>query len=262
MNGNVFINDFISMGMNDYFKKENTNIFEAHIVECLCDIYGVENIKRVYEAHDEGGFITLMHKYGLSRSMYDNFIRDTIRYEKFREENQRDPSVKSDIASKIEVAIIRMFLYKCLLIEPSLEEISHFENNLLNNFAIIKMHFNTSLEPNHTREIWDKKKRILSDNVELIEIKPKYLDDFTYAKYGTSLSDVKQMDYRMVEELNSYIESKMALEVDTVPEKKKPKVSIFQNTALSTGSGFVDGLLFAGLIATIISSILIYIFLH
>ena len=74
-------------------------------------------------------------------------------------EHQKEPSIKSDIASKIEVSIIIMFIYKCLLIEPTLEEISHFENNLLNNFEMIKFHFSTSLNPNRTRDIWDKKKR-------------------------------------------------------------------------------------------------------
>ena len=48
--------------------------------------------------------------------------------------------------------------------------------------SVIKLHFNTSINPNKTRELWEKKKKILSDNVELIEIKPKYLDEFTYAR--------------------------------------------------------------------------------
>jgi len=153
-----------------------------------------------------------------------------------------------------------MFLYKCLLFEPTLEEISHFENNLLNNFEIIKMHFNTSINPNKTREIWDKKKKMLTESVELIEIKPEYLDEFTYAKFGTSLSDVKKMDYRMVEELNKYIKSKIEITGEVVPKIKQEKFSI-KNTVLSSGNGFVDALLIAGVIATEISVALIYMFL-
>lgn len=262
MGETVFINDFISIGINDYFSNRTSNFFEAHIIECLCDIYGYEALKSVCLQKDEAGFISLIHKYGLSRNMYDNFLRDMIKYEKFKEDNSNDPSLKSDIASKIEVAVITMFLYKCLLIEPSLEEISHFENDLLNNFAIIKLHFNTSLNPNRTRDVWDKKKHMLTDNVELVEIKPEYLDEFTYAKFGTSLQDVKKMDYRMVEELNKYIKSKQTIVVEDIPKRKIPNEGLFKNTILSTGNGYVDALLIAGIIATEISIGLIYLFLH
>lgn len=263
MGENVFINDFISMGMHAFFNGINACPFEVHIIECMCDVYGTENLKQIYIAKDESAFLNLIHKYGLARNIYDNFIRDTIIFEKFKEENKQDPSIKSDIASKIEVAVIKMFLYKCLLFEPTLEEISHFENNLLNNFTIIKMHFNTSLDPNETRNIWEQKKRILSDNVELVEIKPKLLDEETYAKFGTSLKDVKEMDYRMVEELNKYIESKLAtMTVEAPTTKKKSSGGLFKNTVLTSGNGFVDGLLITSIIATIISSVLIYIFLN
>lgn len=264
MNGTVFINDFISKGMAEYFARKSATTFESHIVECLCDIYGFDNLKKVYDSKNEGSFATLLYRYGFSPDKYDNFLRDTIKYEKFAQENQKDPSVKSDIASKVEASLITMFLHKCLLIEPSLEEISHFENNLLNNFAMIKLHFNTSLNPNRTREIWDKKKRMLEDNVELVEIKPKYLDAFTYAKFGTSLDEVKKMDYRMVEELNKYIESKLNEKPIVAPKRmpKKKGVELLRNTVLSSGNGYVDALLIAGIIATEMSIGLIYLFLH
>ncbi len=249
--------------MAAYFGNQPSNIFEKHVVECLCDIYGIDKIKKCYEAKNEQAFIALIHTYGLSRTVFDNFLRDTIKYEKFKSDNQKDPSLKSDIASKVEFALITMFLHRCLLLEPSLEEISHFENDLLNNFEVIKLHFNTSLNPNMTRDTWDKKKRMLTDNVELVEIKPAYLDEFTYAKFGTSLQDVKKMDYRMVEELNSYIKSKMELSIeDSRPEKKDIISSLKRDTVLSTGNGFVDALFVAAIIATEMSIGLIYLFLN
>ncbi len=264
MNETVFINDFISIGLSDFYKEPHQASFESHIIECLCDIYGKENIKKVYEARDEAGFQNLIFKYGCAKTVYDNFLRDTIKFENFKNENTKDPSVKSDIGSKVEISVITMFLYKCLLLAPSLEEISHFENNLLNNFSIIKWNFNTALNPNRTRDTWEKKKRMLTDNVELVEIKPEYLDEFTYAKFGTSLEDVKKMDYRMVTELNNYIKSKLTVEASSLPKRKEPttKWAFLNNTVLSTGNGYVDALLIAGIIATEMSIALIYLFLH
>ncbi len=104
---------------------------------------------------------------------------------------------------------------------------------------------------------------MLTDNVELIEIKPEYLDEFTYAKFGTSLKDVKKMDYRMVKELNDYIKSKMTVSIpEDRPKDKFSLSNINKRTVLSSGNGYVDGLLIAGIIATEISIGLIYLFLH
>lgn len=258
----VFINPFISLGCSDFFDKESNASFEAHVIECLCDIYGKDKVKEIYVAKDEARFASLLHVYGLSQNIYDSFLRDTLKYLKFMDEKRQEPSLKSDIASKVEVSIISMFIYKCLLIEPTVEEISHFENDLLNNFEIIKQHFNNSLNPNRTRDVWDKKKKMLTDNVELIEIKPTYLDEFTYAKYGINLADVKRMDYRMVDQLNSFIKEKQAsLEVENPKDKKNFKGPILK-TAVTSGSGFVDALLIASIIATEMSIGLIYLFLH
>lgn len=263
MNESVFINDFIQIGMTDYFTKRVTSTFESHIIECLADIYGEDKLKHTFETKNEAAFVSLIHTYGLSRNIYDNFLRDTNKYTKFKIENKKNPAIKSDVASKIEVSIITMFIYKCLLIDPTMEELSHFENNLLNNFEMIKWHFNTSVDPNKTREVWDKKKRMLTDNVELIEIKPEYLDEFTYARFGTSLQDVKKMDYRMVEELNNYIKDKMnTMTIEAETKNRKPSKKVFANTVLSTGSGFADAILIAAIIATEMSIGLIYLFLH
>ncbi len=264
MSETVFINPFFTIGMNDYFIEHKVESFEAHIVECLCDIYGEDKLRAVYDSKNEAAFASLLHTYGFSHSKYDNFLRDTLKYLSFKNEKIKDPSVKSDIASKVEMSVITMFLYKCLLIEPTLEEISHFENNLLNNFEMIKWHFSASLNPNRTREAWEKKKRMLTDNVELVEIKPEYLDEFTYAKFGTSLQDVKKMDYRMVTELNNYIKDKLELmEVDAKKDRSpKSLKELFVQTPLTSGSGFTDALMIASIIAAEMAIGIIYLFLH
>lgn len=265
MSENVFINDFISTGMYDYFSKGISSTFESHIIECLCDIYDEQQLRSIYEAKNDAAFETLLHTYGLQRNVYDNFLRDTNKYTRFKEENAKDPSVKSDIASKIEESLITMFLHKCLLIEPTAEEITHFENDLLNNFEMIKWHFNTSLNPNRTRGIWDKKKNFLTNEVELIEIKPEYLDEFTYNKYGTSLQEVKKMDPKMVTELNNYIKDKMkedSIEDNGAMTFRPKKKSGIANSILTTGNGFADAILIASIIATEMSIAIIYLFLH
>lgn len=263
MEDKIFINQFLSKGLKSFFAHSKENVFEAHIVECLGDIYGIERLQKLYDSNDEAAFVSLLQMYGLKGTLYDNFLRDTNKFEKFIEDKAKDLGLKSDLPSKVESAVITMYLYRCLLVEPTSEEISHFENDLLNNFEVIKFHFNASLVPNKTRDTWNKKKKMLTENVELVEIVPEYLDAFTYAKFGTSIEEVQKMDYRMVEELNSYIKSRMALDVeDTKPKKEKTSKNILSDTAISSGNGFVDALLIAGIITTEISIGLIYLFLH
>lgn len=258
---NLFINEFISTGMDDYFNSKDENVFESHIIECLCDIYGKDLLKSVYDSRDESKFMEVLKSYGLSNSNYYSFLSHTMNYMKFKWENSVDSSIKSDTASIVEADIISMFLYKCLVSDLSNEEIAHFENDLLNDFNVIKLHFNTSLNPNKTRELWEKKKRIMTESIELVEIKPTYLDSETYLKYGTKLEDVEKMDYRMVEQLNSYIKSRRELELanEPVEEEKKNRLS---NIVLTSGNGFVDALMIISIIVTELSIGVIYVFLN
>lgn len=260
MEQNVFINKFIELGMTDYFENKSVNNFEKHIIECLCDIYGHDSIKKCYDNRNENDFKNLLLTYGMNQNIYDNFLRDTTKFEKFKSDREQNPALKSDIASTIESELITMFLFKCFIEEPSMEDLGHFENDLLNNFSIIKMHFNSSINPNKTREIWEKKKKILSSNVELFEIKPDYLDEFTYARFGVNINDVKKMDYNMVNELNSYIQLKLDEQKDTIPKDKKNRWSA--NTIVTSGNGFVDALLIVAIIAAEMSIGVIYLFLH
>lgn len=250
----TFINEFLTIGLNDFFENSSSISFEKHIIECLVDIYGMDKIKEVYMSKNVNAFQPLIQKYGLKTNVYENFLRDTRLYETFKKENAKKPNLKSDYASIVEVDIITMFLQKCLVVEPTLEELSHFENNLLNDFSIIKLHYSISKNPNRTREYWNKKKKILMDNVELIEVKPEYLDEYTYARYGIDIKNVKKMDYQMVNELNKYIKNKME-------NKEESGNNGSSDLIIASGSGYVNMLLILSIVATILSIGAILIFL-
>jgi len=100
----------------------------------------------------------------------------------------------------------------------------------------------------------------MTDSVDLVEIKPEFLDGSVYEKYGTTLDDVKKMDYRMVEQLNSYIKSKML--TDSINEVEKNKKFPLSNVVITSGNGFVDALLIASMIITELSIGAIYYFLN
>lgn len=260
MASNLFINEFMTIGMNDYFYSGNTSSFERHIIECLADICGASDIKKCYDEKDENAFYSLMIKYCTPTDLYNQLLQNCMDFEEYKKNN---PNGKNNVyASYIEIILIKMFLKKSVIIEPSLEEISHFENDLLNNFEIIKWHLTNSENPNRTREEWNLKKRILGNNVQLVEIKPQYLDAFTYAKYGVDLDKVKQMDYRMVNELNAYIQERIFEEQKKDASELKKVKKLKLDTAISSGNGFVDALMIISIIVTELSIGFIYLFLH
>lgn len=258
MSSNLFINEFLTIGFNDYFYAGNKTSFESHIIECLKDIYGVANLKDVYDRKDENGFYNLVTSYGNTSSIYNRFLQHCVEFEEFK--RTKASNIKTNLGSYIEIIIIKLFLRKYVNDKPTSEELIHFENDLMNGFDTIKWHLENSINPNRTREEWNSKKNILANNVTLKEIKPEYLDRFTYAKYGIDLGRVKEMDYRMVNELNNYIKKREQQAKENVETIKKAPISL--NTAISTGNGFVDALLIVSIIATEMSVGLIYLFLH
>lgn len=259
MENKPFINDFIEFGMHEFFEGSTSFSFEKHIIECLVHIYGKKALKTIYDEKNEAAFSEIIFKFGIKPSVYDNLLRDTNKYEKFKKERENNLALKTDVATAIEIEVATLYIQRCLSYTPTSEDIAGFENELLNDFDTIKFHFNTSLEPNKAREFWDKKKKLLSDDIELIEIKPEYLDEFTYARFGVKLEDVQKMDYRMVDELNKYIKAKLK-ETDDGSGEGKSKIKM--DSIITSGNGFVDALLITSIIATEISIGIIYYFLH
>ena len=261
MASDIFINKFLTVGMNDYFYNGNPSSFERHIIECLIDICESEWLKKAYDNKDEGLFYNVINKYCYTPSLYDQFLQNCRLYQDYEE--KKVPGDKGNIySSYIEMCLIKMFLQKYLNKKPSPEEVSHFENDLLNNFDIIKWHLANNEQPNRTRDEWNKKKKILVDNVVLTEIKPEYLDSYTYAKYGIDLDSVKKMDYRMVSELNEYIKKRMLKEEENAELDKSKIFKLSPTSIITSGNGFVDAILMMAIIVTELSIGFMYLFLH
>lgn len=261
MKTDIFVNKFLTIGMNDFFYDGNPSSFERHIVECLVDICGFDGLKKAYDNRDENLFYNILNKYCKVTSLYDSFLQNCRKFSLYEE--KKEIGDKSNIySSYIEICLIKMFLQKYLNKKPSPEEVSHFENNLLNNFDIIKWHLANNDKPNLTRDEWNRKKKILSDDVILVEIKPEYLDPYTYAKYGVDLDSVKKMDYRMVNELNEYIKKRMLDDKEDDELEKEKTIKLTPTSVITSGNGFVDAILMISIIITELSLGFIYLFLH
>ena len=254
MDNVVFVNQFITNGITTFVNGSSEHIFEKHVIEVLCHIYGRNNIVQAFEDKNEKIFAHVVESYGFPQNLYDNFLDYTAGYSSYLELGEG----KTDTIEKIENLLIKMYKFKSAIIDLTEEDKSTFENLLLKDFEVKKLVFDQSLNPNKTEEIWLSEKKKLDNRVILEEVKPELLDEFTYAKFGVSKKDVEKMDYRMIARLNEYIESKLS---DQEEDNKKPE-KINLNTFVTSGNGFVDALLIIAIIAAEFSVGLIYLFLH
>lgn len=254
----MFINEFITNGLNDYFGENKPYSFEKHIIECICNIYGKENINRIYTSQNQNEFIKLIRMYGYSENSYLRFVGYTVEYENFKKSFAGNPNQKTDIYNKIESEVITMFGFKFLLGKTTKQEIDSFEYNLLNDFETTRLKLNTGLNPNFIQELWKKRRIEFKNSVDLYSVKTNYLDDETYKKFNIDLETVKQMDYRMVEKLNKSILERLKHPEEVIKEEVEKKSKF----VLSSGNGFVDILIMVSIITTVISAGVIYIILR
>ena len=253
----IFINEFLTIGFNDFINKTKNNIFEYYVIECLHAIYG-QSLIEAYNNKQAYEFEKIIKKYKLNQTIYEDFMDNLIAYENFKKSLITNPIQKTEVLSNIQIDIIKMIKHKTVFENITDAQMAGFENIFLNDMEIKKYTFNYSIDPNKVLKYYKSEKRSFSEDVILEEEKPNLLDEFTYARFGVSYDDVKDMDYRMINKLNDYIKNK--LESNNVPTAIKQRFRI--NSVLTSGSGAVDALLIIAIIATEISIGLIYLFLH
>ena len=250
----MFINEFMTSGFREFYNGKTITSFESHTIACLSIIYGKKELLDSANT-SENEFITLIRKYGYPESSYMRFLAYITEYEEFKKEKAENTDLKTNIYNKIEVEIINMFGFKYLLGKCFKEEIEVFEKALLNDPNINKLKENVCINPEFTSNYWNKKKKEFKNNVELETIKIDYLDEDVYNRFNLSMDSVKQMDYRMVNQLNkSIIERLKNPEEEIKPLKRK--------SVLSNESGYVDVLIMVGIITCIITAGFIYVFVR
>ena len=258
MTENIFINKSLTLGYENYTGKKNTDAFECHVIECLVAIYGIDIID-AYKENSIEKFDKTIRRYGLTENIYTHFMDNLIAYQGFKESLEKNPNVKTDIMGNIDVDLIKMYEFMSAFVKITEAQVSSFETLMLKNTEVTKMHFNYSNNPKRVENFYKKERSKFGNSVELVEQDVEFLDELTYSKFGISINDVKDMDYRMVKKLNNYINDRISQGLDVVkPTKRKLKL----NSVISSGNGFVDVLLILSIIVTEISVGLIYMFLH
>ena len=219
----MFINNFFTAGLKKYFSNNKISSFETHVIACICDIYGEDEVKKLYINKDQTGFIELIKKYGYPENYYVRLVSLTLEYENYLINLRKNPELKTNVYNKIEAELIKMVGFKWMMDELTNQELIKFENDLINDFEIIKFKYNSSTEPEATKELWEARKKEFRNSIKLETAKIDFLSDEVYKQFNLEIDDVKDMDYRMVERLNKSIIQKMQEPPEEKPKEKKSK---------------------------------------
>ncbi len=257
---NVFINDFIDNGISNYIlikeekEYEKSHIFEAHIIRCLCKIYGEINIINPYRIKNSNSFKTNLIMYGFKAKEMEEFFSEMENYTKWL--NSESAVGKTDITSKIEMHLINMIVEKNKINKFSKEEIEFFNNffdPVGNNLE--KLHSLITKDVNQVPNYWNSKKTLLDASMHLKFVKNGVLSSSTYKKYGVEPKDVSEMSEEKVKDLNENIKAKEK------EEEKNNKKFIPKNLIITSGNGFVDTLMLLSIMTTeIIIGVLIALY--
>ena len=119
----IFINEFLTIGFNDFINKTKNNIFEYYVIECLHAIYG-QNLIEAYNNKQASEFENVIKKYKLNQTVYEDFMDNLIAYENFKKSLITNPIQKTEVLSNIQIDIIKMikhllmYLKKVLIYRP------------------------------------------------------------------------------------------------------------------------------------------------
>lgn len=258
----VFINSAITNGLQAYIAKLDnqdfslshvselkvieSHVFEFKIIDFLISLYGKINIINVYEIKNEKKFKNNLMFYGASEEDIDNFFNLLNEYDKWL--NSKFNNEKNNIIRDIFYLLAKLVILKEKVNKISDEEMKVYQDlftlkdNKINR--IVDMSALSKEEVLHAwdRALEDSKKETVPNNEE-----PLLLDENKYEKYGLELEDVKQLPEEKIKILNDDINKRD--ESDDVSNggrnKDKPKTLV-----LSTGNGFIDGLVLLSIVCT------------
>jgi len=271
MIGKPFVNDVLSHAIELYLKykdKPDDPIFQSFIVvaiRTLVFIYGELDILNPYitqNEHNMGGFDNNLMKFGFAE---DKLIDFKEQFLKFAQEEQKGSKPNVPFM-KIEKYLIDMFCLKTMVLSVSDEEYSKFQN-----YLYYSGNQNPIMQQDMERFLLKKDEFVLYYQSKLFEcrhqfglepIKRKTLFEEAYLLLGYSMEQVNNLTDRDLQNVNNQIFNFFRVDpnLNNKEELLVKAVNYYKRygNRLTSGNGYVDFLLFAGIIATAIFLVVLY----
>lgn len=265
----IFINEALQKGLTDYLSSKNNeesilyNSFLVVVVRMLVSIYGELDIINPYKINNEEIFDSNMMKYGASKEIVDNFKRLIDGF--FIIEKRNNGSIRRETNIyfiDVQKILIDLFNIKRINFGVSEEESKEFFDLLYtpgtSNSLRLSYNYLNADDIYEVAKYYQNSMKIKSNNVE--KEQKDLLSFDVYKLFNISIADLSKMNKEEVEKLNSGIYKSLdinenAINKDYLLEEKYRELT---KPKLATGNGYVDILLIASIIVTVVMIIVIF----
>lgn len=261
MEGNIFVNEAITLGIQDYLKYKETSDSEGFysffvvVIRALVLIYGeldIINPFRTNHATGLGGFDANLKKYGLNDAELATFKDLLMVYMK------ADDLDKPNAFLKIQKMLVDMLIDKRKHVLVSDDDIKKFKDLIYfkEDTNVYKKDLYDKFTPN-SNEIMDylnSKLYELNHVYTFTEYKENTLNSEAYQLAGYNIVEVMRMQDSEIDNVNTKVYHFFRIK-DTDLNKRERLEKAIQyykkyGNVITSGNGYVDLLLLAGIVAT------------
>jgi hypothetical protein len=259
MNQNFFVNEAVSVGINNYLNNSNNNDFITIVIKTLVIIYGELDIINPYKTNTESGlgsFDDNITKFGYSKENLSLFKQNVMNFYLSKNEH---PNKYFD---KIEKDLIDMFFLKLKTIDKEKINVSEFKNILqFENTDLNKLY---SCNKDEIRRYYNFKNKMSSTNITYnIEDNATLMKE-AYEMVGYSYDNIIKMNEQQLFDINNKV-----FEYFNIDQSKEDKYlrleqaveyfKDFPKENVKSENGYVEFLLLSGFISVSLLVILIVV---
>ncbi len=259
----MFGNESIDVAIKSYLNSQNEpnkleyNSFLVTIIRILFVIYGKLDIINPYKNNNISIFDNNLKKYGLSDEALNEFKDNMLKYYQIEKINETSEIKQvNEYYLKIQKNLIDMLVLKKDKALLTNEEQKDFEDLLFSSNADdpykIAYNFLHSSDHNYVDEYY--KYKMFEEDRTVIEEERLYLDPTSYYILKYNIESVKNSPTAELNRINDEVFNYFKVDKNDSDKINKLDIAIRNylkyNNRITSGNGFVDGLLLLAIIST------------
>ncbi|MBE6161725.1 MAG: hypothetical protein E7158_05870 [Firmicutes bacterium] len=191
---NIFINEALTIGINNFLNNTNKDDFITIIVSTLVNIYGQLDIINPYKTNSENSFDENITKFGFTKEKLSIFKQHV---ENFYLSKDDKPN---KYFNEIEKELIDMYFYKFKSIKQDDTDLDSFKKNIQFEGTILNEIYSINKKEINKYFNYKIKNKIMNINYNLIA--NNILNKEAYSYVGYSYDNIKNMNEMELDVIN------------------------------------------------------------
>lgn len=191
---NIFVNEAITVGINNFLNNTNKDDFETIIISTLVNIYGQLDIVNPYKTNSENSFDNNITKFGFSKEKLSIFKQNVENYYLSKENKP------NKYFNEIEKQLIDMYFYKYNSVKQDETDLNSFKSNIQFENTNLNNIYSTNKKEIVRYFNYKMKNKELNLKYDLVD--NNTLNKEAYSYIGYSYDNVKNMNEMELDAIN------------------------------------------------------------